>query len=154
MTQSEKVLVVAFDGVDKELIEKHDCRNILEMQEFGFVDNDTGISKRVTSDHGENFDYERNLWGHYGVITEDLVHVPLVISGVGNKKVEDNFPLKNIKNLVENLCEGNFSPILEESIKAEYEGLDSHVWDLEKDEFNDLYFQSQIFTLSNGLERP
>ena len=45
----EKVLVVAFDGMDKELIEKFDLENI-KQEEYGSIDNSTGISRRMTSE--------------------------------------------------------------------------------------------------------
>jgi hypothetical protein len=48
-TELSKVLVVAFDGMDKELIEKFDLENIVQ-KEFGLVDNDIGIKRRMTSE--------------------------------------------------------------------------------------------------------
>lgn len=46
---SEKVLVVAFDGMDKDLIEKYSLENIVQ-QEFGSIDNSTNISSIKTSE--------------------------------------------------------------------------------------------------------
>ena len=46
---SEKILVVAFDGLDKKLIEKYNLENIRQ-QEFGKIDNSTGISSIKTSE--------------------------------------------------------------------------------------------------------
>ncbi len=46
---SEKVLVVAFDGLDKELIEEFDLQNIRQ-GEFGFIDNQTGMKNIYTSE--------------------------------------------------------------------------------------------------------
>lgn len=45
----EKVLVVAFDGMDKKLIEDFDLENIPQ-KEFGEIDNSTGIYRRMTSE--------------------------------------------------------------------------------------------------------
>lgn len=45
----EKVLVIAFDGLDHDLIQEYGCE-ALQQQEFGQIDNDTGITKRVTSE--------------------------------------------------------------------------------------------------------
>lgn len=44
-----KTLVVAFDGMDKELIEEFDLENIPQ-EEFGSIDNDTGVKRRMTSE--------------------------------------------------------------------------------------------------------
>ncbi|MFB6158104.1 MAG: alkaline phosphatase family protein [Candidatus Nanohalobium sp.] len=44
-----KVLVVAFDGLDKELIEQFGLENI-KMSEFGSIDNSTGITDIKTSE--------------------------------------------------------------------------------------------------------
>ena len=46
---SEKVLVVAFDGLDKELIEEFDLQNIRQ-GEFGSIDNQTGMKNIYTSE--------------------------------------------------------------------------------------------------------
>lgn len=46
---NEKVLVVAFDGMDRELIQKFELENIPQ-EEFGGIDNDTEISERMTSE--------------------------------------------------------------------------------------------------------
>lgn len=44
-----KTLLVAFDGMDKELIEKFDLENIRQ-KEFGTIDNSTGITRVMTSE--------------------------------------------------------------------------------------------------------
>ncbi len=44
-----RVLLIAFDGLDKELIEKFRCEN-LQQEEFGEIDNDSGICSRKTSE--------------------------------------------------------------------------------------------------------
>jgi hypothetical protein len=49
MTSEGGVLVVAFDGMDKELVEEFSPSNIIQ-EEFGSIDNSTGISKRMTSE--------------------------------------------------------------------------------------------------------
>jgi hypothetical protein len=49
MGPSEKVLVVAFDGMDKELIDEFDL-DYIPQEEFGGIDNSTGISRRMTSE--------------------------------------------------------------------------------------------------------
>jgi len=43
-------LIVAFDGLDIDLIRRYDCETFLEMDEFGTVDNNTGITTRYTSE--------------------------------------------------------------------------------------------------------
>lgn len=44
------ILVVAFDGLDYELIQKYNCRTFLEMQEFGQMDNHTRMHSIKTSE--------------------------------------------------------------------------------------------------------
>lgn len=44
----DSVLIVAFDGLDYDLIQRYDCRTFLEMEEFGRIDNQTGIDTVVT----------------------------------------------------------------------------------------------------------
>lgn len=46
---SDKVLIVAFDGMDYELIKNYDLEYI-KQEEFGSIDNDTGIKYRYTSE--------------------------------------------------------------------------------------------------------
>lgn len=46
----DSVLVVAFDGLDYELIQRYNCTAFTEMAEFGTIDNDTGICQRKTSE--------------------------------------------------------------------------------------------------------
>jgi len=46
---SHNILVVAFDGLDLELIKNFDCQH-LQQAEFGRIDNQTGIGKRVTGE--------------------------------------------------------------------------------------------------------
>lgn len=43
------VLVIAFDGLDKDLIEQFGCDNLV-MHEYGAIENDDGICKRKTSE--------------------------------------------------------------------------------------------------------
>lgn len=45
----EKVLVVAFDGMDKELIESYGLENVSQ-KEFGSIENSAGIKERMTSE--------------------------------------------------------------------------------------------------------
>jgi hypothetical protein len=46
---SNSVLVVAFDGADKEKIDEMDLNN-LEQKEYGTIDNNTGVFKRSTTE--------------------------------------------------------------------------------------------------------
>lgn len=46
---TEKILVVAFDGLDKELIEEFELENI-QQEEFGSIDNQTGMENIYTSE--------------------------------------------------------------------------------------------------------
>lgn len=46
----DSVLIVAFDGLDYELIQQYDCRTFLDMNEFGRIDNHTSMSSIKTSE--------------------------------------------------------------------------------------------------------
>lgn len=59
------VLVVAFDGLDYELIQKYECNNIIQ-QEFGRIDNDTNIYWRMTSELFASF-LTGKTWRDHGV---------------------------------------------------------------------------------------
>lgn len=45
----EKTLIIAFDGLDKELIEKFGLENVVQ-EEYGTIDNKTGMSSIITSE--------------------------------------------------------------------------------------------------------
>lgn len=45
----QKVLVVAFDGMDKELVEEFDL-DYIKQEEFGSIDNATGVKNRMTGE--------------------------------------------------------------------------------------------------------
>lgn len=47
--KNKKVLVVAFDGLDKELIEKYDLEHVRQ-EEYGDIDNKTGMTEIKTSE--------------------------------------------------------------------------------------------------------
>lgn len=52
--EKESVLVVAFDGLDHELIKEYECEHLMQ-EEFGTMDVTTDISQRVTSELYTNF---------------------------------------------------------------------------------------------------
>lgn len=62
---SENVLVVAFDGLDKELIEEFDLENI-QQEEFGKIDNQTGMKNIYTSELFASFITGKN-WEEHGI---------------------------------------------------------------------------------------
>lgn len=61
MTENISTIIIAFDGLDKELIEEFDLKNI-QQKEFGKIDNQTGMSRIKTSElfasfvTGENYE--------------------------------------------------------------------------------------------------
>lgn len=59
----EKILVIAFDGLDKELIERFGLQNITQ-NEFGLIDNSTDMSKRITSELFASFISGKNYEEH------------------------------------------------------------------------------------------
>lgn len=46
--EKRSLLIVAFDGLDYDLIQEYGCSTFLEMDEFGTLDNTTGVHKRKT----------------------------------------------------------------------------------------------------------
>jgi len=62
---SEKVLVIAFDGLDKELIEEFNLENI-QQKEFGTIDNQTGMKNIYTSELFASFITGKN-WQEHGI---------------------------------------------------------------------------------------
>lgn len=62
---TENVLVIAFDGLDKDLIEEFNLENIRQ-EEFGGIDNNTGMSSIKTSELFDSFITGKN-YEHHGV---------------------------------------------------------------------------------------
>ncbi|MDY6777235.1 MAG: alkaline phosphatase family protein [Candidatus Nanohaloarchaea archaeon] len=60
------VLIVSFDGLDKELIEEYGLEHV-QQEEFGTIDNDTGIKVRVTDELFASF-LTGTTWDDHGVI--------------------------------------------------------------------------------------
>lgn len=60
---SENVLVVAFDGLDKEWIEEFELENIMQ-EEFGAIDNQTGMKNIYTSELFASFITGKNPQEH------------------------------------------------------------------------------------------
>lgn len=60
------VLIVAFDGLDKELIDEYGCDTV-KQTEFGTINNTEGITSIVTSELFASFITGTN-WKHHGVI--------------------------------------------------------------------------------------
>jgi len=61
-----KVLIISFDGMDKELIQDEGLSN-LKQNEFGGIDNSTGITTIVTYELFASF-ITGNLWRDHGVV--------------------------------------------------------------------------------------
>ncbi|MFB6199386.1 MAG: alkaline phosphatase family protein [Candidatus Nanohaloarchaea archaeon] len=83
---SNTVLVVAFDGLDKELIEEFGLENIPQ-KEFGVIDNNTLISERKTSElfasfiTGENYK-EHSIEGVGGWTNERIESLENALDGI------------------------------------------------------------------------
>ena len=58
------VLVVAFDGLDYDLIQEFDCETILSMEEFGKIDNHSQMSAIKTSELYASFITGKNYQEH------------------------------------------------------------------------------------------
>lgn len=61
-----RVLIVAFDGLDYELIKKYNCEEI-QQEEFGKIDNQTGIKHVMTSELFASF-ITGKTWKEHGMI--------------------------------------------------------------------------------------
>lgn len=61
-----KVLVVSFDGMDYDLINKFELEHV-KQEEFGRIDNDTGVKVRVTSELFASF-LTGETWEEHGII--------------------------------------------------------------------------------------
>lgn len=59
-------LIIAFDGLDYDLIKKYNCKNI-QQKEFGKIDNHTGITTIVTSEVFASF-ITGKTWEEHGII--------------------------------------------------------------------------------------
>lgn len=66
LKKGKRVLIVALDGLDYELIKKHNCQNIMQ-EEFGKIDNHKGIKKRATEELFTSF-ITGNLSNKHGVV--------------------------------------------------------------------------------------
>ena len=78
----------------------------------------------VTADHGENlgFDADDRLLAHKGVLTEGLLHVPLVVlnaPGDGDRVVDDYVSHLRLGDLVVGLANGERPDVTEERVAAE-----------------------------------
>jgi predicted AlkP superfamily phosphohydrolase/phosphomutase len=60
---SKKVVVIAFDGLDKDLIEEFGLENLTQ-QEFGSIDNVSGMSSIKTSELFASFITGKNFENH------------------------------------------------------------------------------------------
>lgn len=76
MTENSKVLIVSFDGLDKDLIEKYNLENIPQ-KEFGTIDNQTGIKVTVTSELFASF-ITGKTWREHGIVGLDIYRNPVL----------------------------------------------------------------------------
>lgn len=91
----KKTIVIAFDGLDYELIKKFDLENIPQ-KEFGTIDNDTGINRRMTSELFASF-ITGKLSGEHGI--EGLVKWTNPRVGKIESFLEDKPLMKSFKDL-------------------------------------------------------
>ncbi len=64
------ILIVAFDGLDYDLIEEYGC-NTIKQDEFGGIDNQTDIAIQVTSELFASF-LTGKTWREHGIIGLDI----------------------------------------------------------------------------------
>jgi hypothetical protein len=88
---NQNVLVVAFDGLDIELIKKYDLENIPQA-EFGTFDNSTGMSSIITSELFASFITGTNYEDH-GVVALETTDRRQKLA----EKMVPNFLLENVR---------------------------------------------------------
>jgi hypothetical protein len=71
-----KVLIVSFDGLDYDLIQKYGLKNIRQ-KEFGKIDNQTNICVQVTSELFASF-LTGTTWEEHGMVGLDCYKSPLL----------------------------------------------------------------------------
>ncbi len=69
---TENTLIIAFDGLDKQLIEDFDLEHV-KQEEFGSIDNDSGMTARMTSELFASFISGTNHEDHGAT---NLAHYP------------------------------------------------------------------------------
>ncbi|MFB6245460.1 MAG: hypothetical protein ABEJ03_03900, partial [Candidatus Nanohaloarchaea archaeon] len=65
-----RVLVVTFDGMDIELIREYGCEHLMGMEEFGTLDNSTGISTIITNELWAGF-ITGETWEEHGIVSKN-----------------------------------------------------------------------------------
>jgi arylsulfatase A-like enzyme len=143
--EGKEVLKTLYDGEIKYLDQK-----ISELVDDIETETERDTIFVITSDHGENF--EGGLWGHYGQITEELIHVPLLIYGTDKTgKIKENFSLRNLEKVIKNISKGEMEIPTSEKVITEYWGLESHNWNIEAGQLPVEFFQNQKSVIADEL---
>lgn len=66
-SKNGRILVLAFDGMDYELIERYECENLAGSKEFGILNNSEGISTIITNELWASF-ITGDTWKRHGII--------------------------------------------------------------------------------------
>jgi arylsulfatase A-like enzyme len=103
----------------------------------------------ILSDHGEYFG-ERGLWEHQAMLGEEVLKVPLIFSESKEDIGKRNF--FSLKQLFQFILNGKVGDKAEGKTFAEYSGLDSHNWGLDKSKFKEEYFCRQKMSIDDEGE--
>lgn len=90
---NQNILVVAFDGPDKELIDRYDCKHV-KQQEYRSIDNNTNMSSIMTSELFASF-ITGETWkehGVKGVTYPNSVLKKKIVNNIDNTKISDIVP--------------------------------------------------------------
>lgn len=108
----------------------------------------------VQGDHGEAFG-EHGTYGHHPRLYEENVHVPFVITGTENRRLESAISLDRTPNILTSLAiKDEFPPLPEEparcrTLAGDRLALRGQSWKYYRQPNND-----EIYALSNGREEP
>lgn len=102
----------------------------------------------ILSDHGEYFG-EHRLWEHMARLDEEVLKVPFVVKNAGKGSESEFFGLNNIQDYMLNLSEGK-NDWESGSFVSYYEGLESHQWSIETEDFPEEFLNPQIYYGENG----
>jgi arylsulfatase A-like enzyme len=99
----------------------------------------------IVGDHGEMFDND-TLWEHHGGLRRELLHVPLIVYGWEDKDIEELFELREMKDLVNSIAEGQKYKSEDSFGYAEYLGVDSHL----TEKFDQKFEQIKVSKMDSG----
>lgn len=88
---TERILVIAFDGLDKDLVERFELENVIQ-EEFGSIDNNSQMTKRMTSELFASFITGKNHAEHgiEGLVKPNSATKKKIVEFFRARKLKDN----------------------------------------------------------------